>query len=175
MPDGATTLRQWVCFPNATDGRGQVASSQTYRLVVETAKGRLVIATVALRTAPDIALAANLARLVDERPFELASRESGQRGLITRVSTDERHYEITVDNLHSRAMEITILDRVPVAEDERITVQQLDDTTEPTETDVDGTRGVLAWTYDYEPGETREIRNGYLVTWPTDLDITGLD
>jgi uncharacterized protein (TIGR02231 family) len=107
--------------------------------------------------------------------FALASREAGQRGLITRVSTDERHYEITVDNLHSRAMEITILDRVPVSEDERITVQQLDDTTEPTETDVDGTRGLLAWTYDYEPGETREIRNGYLVTWPTDLDITGLD
>lgn len=107
--------------------------------------------------------------------FALASRESGQRGLITRVSTDERHYEITVDNLHSRAMEITVYDRVPVSEDERITVQQLDGTTEPTETDVDGTRGLLAWTYDYEPGETREIRNGYLVTWPTDLDITGLD
>jgi uncharacterized protein (TIGR02231 family) len=107
--------------------------------------------------------------------FTLLSRESGQRGLITRVSTDERHYEITVDNLHTRPMEITIIDRVPVAEDERIIVERLGDTTEPTETDVDGTRGVLAWTYDYEAGETRTINNGYLVTWPSDLDITGLD
>ena len=62
-----------------------------------------------------------------------------------------------------------------VAEDDRITVEQLDDTTEPSETDVNGTRGLLAWTYDYEPGETREINNGYLVTWPTDLEVTGLD
>ncbi|MCW5713760.1 MAG: mucoidy inhibitor MuiA family protein [Bauldia sp.] len=107
--------------------------------------------------------------------FALASRESGQRGLITRINTDERHYEITVDNLHSREMEITVYDRVPVSEDERITVQRLGDTTEPTETDVNGTRGLLAWTYDYEPGETREITNAYLVTWPADLDVTGLD
>lgn len=106
--------------------------------------------------------------------FTLASRESGQRGLLTRIDTDERHYEITVDNLHTRPMEITVIDRVPVAEDERITVEQLD-TTAPTETDVDGVRGVLAWTYDYEPGETRTITNGYLVTWPSDLDVTGLD
>ena len=78
----ATTVRQWVFFPRASDGPRQAASSQTFRLVVETARGRLVIATVALRTAPDVSLAANLARLVDERPFELASREriSGEFG-----------------------------------------------------------------------------------------------
>ncbi len=76
------TLRQWVFFPGTADAVRQAASSQTFRLIVETAKGRLVIATVALRTAPDITLAANLALLVDERPFELASREriSGEFG-----------------------------------------------------------------------------------------------
>ncbi len=75
-------LRQWVFFPGTADAVRQVASSQTFRLVVETAKGRLVIATVTLRIAPDIILAANLGRLVDERPFELASREriSGEFG-----------------------------------------------------------------------------------------------
>jgi hypothetical protein len=75
-------LRQWVFFPKSISGSRQAASSQTFRLVVETAKGRLVIAAVALRTVPDITLAANLARLVDERPFELASREriSGEFG-----------------------------------------------------------------------------------------------
>ena len=82
MLDEAATLRQWVFFPRASDGPRQVASSQTFRLVVETARGRLVIATVALRTAPDISLAAGLACLIDERPFELASREriSGEFG-----------------------------------------------------------------------------------------------
>ena len=36
--------------------------------------------------------------------FALASRESGQRGLITRVSTCERHYEVTVDTLQHRGL-----------------------------------------------------------------------
>jgi hypothetical protein len=82
MLDEATTLRQWMFFPRASDGPRQVASSQTFRLVVETARGRLLVATVVLRTAPDISLAAGLACLVDERPFELASREriSGEFG-----------------------------------------------------------------------------------------------
>ncbi|MGD9739026.1 MAG: mucoidy inhibitor MuiA family protein [Bauldia sp.] len=107
--------------------------------------------------------------------FSLEDRETGERGLLTRMSTDERLYRLTVENLHDRAIEITVYDRVPVSEDERITVEQLDTTTEPTETDVDGRRGVLGWTYEYAPGETREIDNAYLVTWPADLTIYGLE
>jgi hypothetical protein len=82
MNDESGALRQWVLFPKTIESSSQAASSQTFRLLVETEKGRLVIATVALRTAPDISLAANLARLIDERPFELASREriSGEFG-----------------------------------------------------------------------------------------------
>jgi hypothetical protein len=71
----AKALRQWTCFPQAAQGQGHIASPQTYRLLLESAGGRLVIATLTLRTAPDIFLAANLARVLDERPFALASRE----------------------------------------------------------------------------------------------------
>ncbi len=71
----AKALRQWACFPRSVGGHGPVASPQIFRLLVETAGRRLAIATVALRTLPDVALAADLARLIDERPFEFASRE----------------------------------------------------------------------------------------------------
>ncbi len=107
--------------------------------------------------------------------FALVSRETGERGLLTRINTDERLYRMTVENLHTRAIEITVTDRIPVAEDERIVVDGLPATTRPTEEDVDGRRGVMAWTYEYAPGETRTIDNAYLVTWPTDLAVTGLD
>jgi hypothetical protein len=73
--EDAKALRQWACFPQSEYGQGRVASPQTYRLLIESAGGRLVIATATLRTAPDICLAANLARVLDERPFALASRE----------------------------------------------------------------------------------------------------
>ncbi len=82
MNNESGAFRQWAFFPKAAVGPRQAASSQTFRLLVETAKGRLVISTLALRTAPDSSLAANLAQLIDERPFELASRKriSGEFG-----------------------------------------------------------------------------------------------
>ena len=75
MDDAAEALRQWAVFPQAAEGQGQIASPQIFRLLVESSGGRLAIATVAMRTVPDNALAANLAQLLDERQFELASRE----------------------------------------------------------------------------------------------------
>ena len=72
---GIDALRQWACFPQVEHDHKRIASPQIYRLLVESAGGRLAIAAVALRTAPDISLAENLARVLDERPFELASRE----------------------------------------------------------------------------------------------------
>lgn len=71
----AKPLRQWACFPQAGEGHRHLASPQTYRLLIESAGGRLAIAAVTLRTASDIFLAANLARVLDERPLALASRE----------------------------------------------------------------------------------------------------
>lgn len=107
--------------------------------------------------------------------WTLADRETGTRGLLTRIDYDEREYLATIVNNHSRAIEITVLDRMPVADDERVEVERLPQTTEPTEEDVDGRRGVLAWTYEYEPGETREIVNAYGVSWPADLGVYGID
>lgn len=71
----AKSLRQWACFPQAEPGHGNIASPQTYRFLIESAAGRLAIAAVTLKTAPDIFLAANLARMLDERSLALASRE----------------------------------------------------------------------------------------------------
>lgn len=73
-PD-ATGLRQWTCFPQNVAGHGPIASAQVFRLLVESSGRRLAIGTVALKTVPDVVLAASLARLIDERPFEFASRE----------------------------------------------------------------------------------------------------
>ncbi|MCW5698166.1 MAG: mucoidy inhibitor MuiA family protein [Bauldia sp.] len=107
--------------------------------------------------------------------YALVSRETGEQGLLTRYRTDEREYAITVDNGHSRAIEIRVTDRIPYAEDERITVERLPQTTEPTEENVDGLRGVLAWSYEYAPDESREITIAWRMIWPADLSISGAD
>ncbi|MCX7166602.1 MAG: PcfJ domain-containing protein [Rhodocyclales bacterium] len=75
IEDETMTLRQWACFPQNVERLGLVASPQIFRLLVESSGRRLAIATVALRMLPDAVLAADLACLIDERPFEFASRE----------------------------------------------------------------------------------------------------
>ena len=98
-------------------------------------------------------------------------RETGEHGILSSRKTDKQRFKITVDNLHGQPMEIVVYDRIPYAEDENVVVTRLNDTTEPTTTDVDDRRGVFAWAYTYEPGETREILNGYEVSWPADRQI----
>jgi uncharacterized protein (TIGR02231 family) len=105
--------------------------------------------------------------------WTLVDRNTGERGLLTRIEFDERQYRATIDNNHSREIDITVVDRVPVADDDRISVNRLPEMTEPTDEDVDGKRGVVAWTYTYAPGESRDIINAYAMSWPTDLPVFG--
>ncbi|MHA1560104.1 MAG: mucoidy inhibitor MuiA family protein [Alphaproteobacteria bacterium] len=105
--------------------------------------------------------------------WTLVDRNAGERGLLTRIEFDEREYRATIENNHSREIDITVVDRVPVADDDRISVNRLPEMTEPTEEDVDGRRGIVAWTYTYAPGETRDITNAYVMSWPADLPVFG--
>jgi uncharacterized protein (TIGR02231 family) len=93
-------------------------------------------------------------------------RAVAETGILTSKRTDTRRFRITVENLHKQPIRITVLDRMPYSEDEKVVVVRLDDTTDPTVENVDDRRGVLAWSYVYEPGESRDIQNAYTVTWP---------
>ena len=93
-------------------------------------------------------------------------RAVGETGILASRRTDSRRFRIKVENLHARPVRVTVLDRVPYAEDEKITIERVKDATEPTTENVDDQRGVMAWSYVYEPGETRTIENAYKVSWP---------
>jgi uncharacterized protein (TIGR02231 family) len=103
--------------------------------------------------------------------------QAGEAGIpiIASRKTDARSYKTTVENLHSRPMEITILDRLPYAENEDIGVKRLNASTAPTEENVEDKRGILAWTYTYAPGEKRDIVNAYEVSWPANQSLVSLD
>ena len=71
-------------------------------------------------------------------------------------------------------MEVTVLDALPVSQDERIEVEQLSDSTRPTKTDWEAHKGVLAWTDEYKPDEHKAITFGYAVTYPEDMPVPAL-
>lgn len=104
----------------------------------------------------------------------IATDFKSEEGILESYRRVERRWVIGVRNRHKRAIPIVVYDQLPTPKDERITVELLGDSTPPTERDVDGKPGVLAWRYAYQPGERREIRFGFAVIFPEDLAIGGL-
>jgi uncharacterized protein (TIGR02231 family) len=96
-----------------------------------------------------------------------------EEGIFETYRRVERHYVTRIRNGHDRPVEIELLDRIPVPQDERIRVELTRETTPPDERDVGGRRGVLAWRATFAPGEEREIRLGFAVIFPRELEVDG--
>jgi len=101
----------------------------------------------------------------------IAEEKRSETGIISTSKHDARSYRIIVKNLHQRAMQLSILDQIPVAQHADITVE-LTGKTAPTKRDVDSKRGVLAWEMKLEPNEERAIEFGYRATWPAAKKVT---
>ena len=95
-------------------------------------------------------------------------------GVFTSSRRIERSYRIEIDNYHSQPIEITVLDQLPVPQDERIEVEMLSGTTKPTKKDWEDRQGVLAWAGEYKPDEHKAIKFGYAVTYPEDMPVPSL-
>ncbi|MEO0496661.1 MAG: DUF4139 domain-containing protein [Pseudomonadota bacterium] len=103
----------------------------------------------------------------------VADRSTGETGIITSSNRDRTAVSISVANLADRPRAITVIDRVPFAEADDIEIETtFPNGAVPTQTDVDGRRGVLAWTFDLAPGATRTIEARHTITWPSDKQIT---
>ena len=85
----------------------------------------------------------------------------------------ERRYRVEIENYHDRSIEITVLDQLPVPQDELIKVELLKDSTKPTEVDLDGRKGVLSWVRMVEPKDKELILFGYAVTFPVGETVLG--
>jgi Domain of unknown function (DUF4139) len=85
---------------------------------------------------------------------------------------EERRYVITVRNLHSRAIQVQVIDRVPVPLHQDIAVDfKMFQGPQPAESDMDDKRGVLMWQISAEPGEEKQIGFGYKLTAPAGKPI----
>jgi uncharacterized protein (TIGR02231 family) len=100
------------------------------------------------------------------------NRSEGAIGLITTSKTDLREFKIAVRNGHDVPIRMAIEDQLPVSEIDDVKVEMLPGSTAPTERDVRGRRGVVAWNFDLGPGEARDIRFGWRVRWPSDKSVT---
>jgi uncharacterized protein (TIGR02231 family) len=100
------------------------------------------------------------------------SRSEGSSGIISTSKTDQRDFKISVRNGHDAVVRMAIEDQLPVSETDDVKVELLPGSTAPTERDARNRRGVVAWNFDLGPGETRDIRFGWRVRWPSDKAVT---
>ena len=101
----------------------------------------------------------------------IAEDKRGEKGLMSTSKTDTRNYKITVKNMHERAMAVTVFDNVPVSQQQDIKVT-LTAKPQPTKTDFEDKRGVVAWETKLDAEQEQVIEFGYQVVWPTAKAIT---
>ena len=100
----------------------------------------------------------------------IEQEKRGETGLISTSRTDNRSYKISVQNLHERPIDIEIEDQIPDSKNEEIKVV-LTGNLQPSRTDIDDRRGVVAWDMRLEPGAERTFSFGYRVSWPSERAI----
>lgn len=80
-------------------------------------------------------------------------------------------FKTSIRNLHPARVKVAVLDRMPVAENDRVSVEALQTNTAPSETSVADQRGVSGWSFELPPGEQKDIRFGWRLSWPADREI----
>jgi uncharacterized protein (TIGR02231 family) len=88
--------------------------------------------------------------------------------------TQKVHYEIAlkVENKKKIRENITVVENVPVSQDERIKVVIEIPRHEELAPDA---KGILTWEFSLAPGERREFKLQYYVEFPPQINVAGLE
>lgn len=94
----------------------------------------------------------------------------GETGLISTSRVDSRSFRVTVKNLHERPIDISIFDRLPVAQNDEIKVE-FTGKLAPSLQNVDEKRGVMRFDAHLDPDEEWPLEYGYKISWPAAKSI----
>lgn len=101
---------------------------------------------------------------------DMPQRAEGDRGIISTSTQIEEKAVLEVENLTNESWPVRLMDLVPYSEQEDLEIS-FTATPEPTETDVKGQRGLLAWAFDIAPGETKTVELTHTLSWPEGMEL----
>jgi len=96
---------------------------------------------------------------------EMPTRAEGETGVFTTSNALTESAVITVENTGTEAWDVRLLDQTPYSEQDDLEIE-ITATPEPTETDVDGQRGILAWEFALPAGGKETITLEQTLSWP---------
>jgi uncharacterized protein (TIGR02231 family) len=102
---------------------------------------------------------------VEVFPEQEASRDGGT---FRRSAVEDQRVRYQLTSFHNSAIDLEVLARIPVAQNDAIEVEIGDGATPADEQDVEGNRGVLRWARQARPGQPIEIRHYYSIRYPQD-------
>jgi len=95
-------------------------------------------------------------------------QESREGGTFRRSAVDDHRVRYELTSFHGQPIELEILARVPVSQNQAIEVEAGDEATPYDEENLEGNRGVVLWRRQAQPNQTIEIKHYYSVTYPRD-------
>ena len=99
---------------------------------------------------------------------EMPKRAGGETGVFTSANQQSESAVITVENTGDQSWPVRVLDQVPYSEQDDLEIE-VSASPEPTETDVEGQRGILSWEFDLAAGGKETIALEQTLTWPEGL------
>ena len=100
------------------------------------------------------------------------NRKENEPTWYNQTKIEIREFKTSIKNLHDFPVKVQVIDQLPYSENTAITAELLPATTPPTEKQVADKRGVMSWTLDLQPGESKEVHLAYRLKWPADRDVT---
>lgn len=98
-------------------------------------------------------------------------RRARDPGILGSTRQEDLRFRIDVKNLHAFAIDLTIVDRIPISEDREITVERLPDMTKPDAETIEDRRGTFAWKPALKPGEAKSFTTAYRLRWPAGREV----
>ncbi len=103
--------------------------------------------------------------------YEQVKREKIGAGFLGKTEKLNLVYKITVQNLRKNAVDIEVMDQLPVSQNDKISVKDVNIKPEPAKKD---DKGILTWTLTLAPQETKEITIDFTIEYPKDASIIGI-
>ncbi|MBU3947595.1 MAG: mucoidy inhibitor MuiA family protein [Proteobacteria bacterium] len=86
----------------------------------------------------------------------------------------EMAFKIKIENLKDKAILVNVLDSIPVSRTDKIKVEDIKFTPQPTENNYKDRQGVLRWLVSVNPKAVKEINISFTINYPKDTPVSGL-
>lgn len=96
---------------------------------------------------------------------DMPKRAGGETGVFISSNEQSESAVITVENTGTEAWPVRVLDQVPYSEQDDLEIETTA-SPKPSETDVEGQRGILAWEFGLAAGGKQTITLEHTLTWP---------